>query len=62
MASTDVVRTRIDGNVKEEASNFLGRIGLLVADVIRMLPARFASYKALPLDVNDVTNAERKKS
>lgn len=37
MASTDVVRARIDGHIKEEASNVLARMGLSVSDVIRIL-------------------------
>jgi DNA-damage-inducible protein J len=62
MASTDVVRARIDGQIKEEASNVLARMGLSVSDVIRMLLTRVATDKALPFDVNCVTKTGRKKS
>ncbi|WP_236866980.1 type II toxin-antitoxin system RelB/DinJ family antitoxin [Burkholderia pseudomallei] len=62
MASTDVVRARIDGQIKEEASNVLARMGLSVSDVIRMLLTRVATDKALPFDVNGVTKTGRKKS
>lgn len=62
MASTDVVRARIDGQIKEEASNVLARMGLSVSDVIRMLLIRVAADKALPFDVNSVTKTGRKKS
>lgn len=62
MASTDVVRARIDGQIKEEASNVLARMGLSVSDVIRMLLTRVATDKALPFDVNGATKTGHKKS
>jgi len=52
MASTDVVRARIDGHIKEEASNVLAQMGLSVSDAIRMLLTRIAADKALPFDIN----------
>ncbi|TNE61220.1 MAG: type II toxin-antitoxin system RelB/DinJ family antitoxin [Sphingomonadales bacterium] len=52
MASTDVVRARIDGHIKEEASNVLAQMGLSVSDAIRMLLIRIAADKALPFDIN----------
>ncbi|ABM39728.1 type II toxin-antitoxin system RelB/DinJ family antitoxin [Polaromonas naphthalenivorans] len=52
MASTDIVRARIDGHVKEEASTVLAQMGLSVSDAIRMLLTRIATDKALPFDVN----------
>lgn len=54
MASTDVVRARIDGHIKEEAANVLAQMGLSVSDAIRMLLTRVATDKALPFDVNGV--------
>lgn len=54
MASTDVVRARIDGHIKEEATNVLAEMGLSVSDAIRMLLTRIAADKALPFDVNRV--------
>lgn len=62
MASTDVVRARIDGKIKEEASNVLAQMGLSVSDVIRMLLTRVATDKALPFDVNGITKTGRQKS
>ena len=62
MASTDVVRARIEGHIKQEASNVLARMGLSVSDVIRILLIRVATDKALPFDVNGVTKTRRKKS
>lgn len=62
MASTNVVRARIGGQIKEEASNVLARMGLSVSDVIRMFLTRVATDKVLPFDVNGITKTGRKKS
>jgi DNA-damage-inducible protein J len=51
MASSDVVRARIDGHIKEEATNVLAGMGLSVSDAIRMLLTRIAADKALPFDI-----------
>lgn len=61
MASADVVRARIDGHIKEEATNVLAQMGLSVSDAIRILLTRIATDKALPFDVNrSVTQPDRK--
>ncbi len=61
MASTDVVRARIDGHIKEEATSVLAEMGLSVSDAIRMLLTRIAADIALPFDVNRVLpHADRK--
>lgn len=52
MASSDVVRARIDGHIKDEATNVLAGMGLSVSDAIRMLLTRIAADKALPFDIN----------
>jgi DNA-damage-inducible protein J len=52
VATDTVVRARIDGQVKAEAAEALGKIGLSVSDAIRMLMIRIAKEKALPFDVN----------
>jgi DNA-damage-inducible protein J len=52
MASSDVVRARIDGHIKEEATNVLAEMGLSVSDAIRMLLTRIAADKAIPFDIN----------
>ena len=52
MASTDVVRARIDKHIKEEATNVLAQMGLSVSDAIRILLIRVATDKELPFDVN----------
>jgi len=52
MASSDVVRARIDGHIKDEATSVLAGMGLSVSDAIRMLLTRIAADKALPFDIN----------
>jgi DNA-damage-inducible protein J len=49
MASNDVVRARIDGQIKEAATVVLAEMGLSISDAIRMLLTRIAADKALPL-------------
>lgn len=49
---SDVVRARIDGLIKEEATNVLAGMGLSVSDAIRILLTRIAADKALPFDIN----------
>lgn len=46
-SSSDVVRARIDGHIKEEATNVLAGMGLSVSDAIRVLLTRIAADKAL---------------
>ncbi|MGC8384873.1 type II toxin-antitoxin system RelB/DinJ family antitoxin [Pseudomonas aeruginosa] len=50
-SSSDVVRARIDGNIKEEATNVLAGMGLSVSDAIRMLLTRIAADKALSISI-----------
>jgi DNA-damage-inducible protein J len=57
MAVDTVVRARIDGQVKQEATEVLDKMGLSVSDTIRMLMVRIAKEKALPFDVK-VPNEE----
>jgi DNA-damage-inducible protein J len=60
MAVDTVVRARIDGRVKQEATEVLDKMGLSVSDAIRMLMIRIAKEKALPFDVkipNEETRA-----
>jgi DNA-damage-inducible protein J len=53
-SSNDVVRARIDGHIKEEATNVLSGMGLSISDAIRILLTRIATDKALPFDINRV--------
>lgn len=51
MAATDVVRARIDKQVKAEASAALAAMGLSMSDAIRLLMVRVAQDKALPFEI-----------
>ena len=57
MATDTVVRARIDGHIKAEATHVLDQMGLSVSDAIRMLLVRVAREKALPFEVK-VPNEE----
>ena len=50
-AADTIVRARIDGLIKQEATQVLNKMGLSVSDAIRMLMIRIAREKALPFDV-----------
>ncbi|MDR2880291.1 MAG: type II toxin-antitoxin system RelB/DinJ family antitoxin [Azoarcus sp.] len=50
MSTNTVVRARIDGRIKEEASAVLATIGLTVSDAFRILLTRIAREKALPFE------------
>ena len=50
MATDTVVRARIDGQLKDEASAILASIGLTVSDAFRMMLTRVVSERALPFD------------
>ncbi len=50
MATSEVVRARIDGRIKEEASAVLAAMGLTVSDAFRILLTRVAREKALPFE------------
>lgn len=50
MSENTVVRARIDGHIKEEASAVLASMGLTLSDAFRMLLIRVAREKALPFE------------
>lgn len=50
MTKNDVVRARINKDIKEEASIVLESMGLTVSDAFRMMLIRIATEKALPFD------------
>jgi DNA-damage-inducible protein J len=52
MASTDAVRVRIDGHIKEAPAVVLAEMGLSISDAIRILLTRIAADKELPFDIN----------
>jgi len=51
MISDSVVRARINGKVKDEASDILGAMGLTLSDAYRMLLIRVVEDRALPFDL-----------
>ena len=57
MPAEDVVRARIDKQVKAEAAKVLESMGLSLSDAIRLLLMRVAKDKALPFALK-VPNAE----
>ena len=50
MTTNDVVRARIDGQIKREATAVLAQIGLTPSDAFRMLMMRTVAEQALPFD------------
>lgn len=50
MAANQLVQTRIDGAIKEEAAAVLAAMGLTVSDAVRLLLTKVAQDKALPFE------------
>ena len=50
MAANQLVQTRIDGAIKEEAATVLAAMGLTVSDAVRLLLMKVAQDKALPFE------------
>ena len=50
MSTNVVVRARIDGHIKEEASAVLAAMGLTISDAFRIMLTRVAHEKALPFE------------
>jgi DNA-damage-inducible protein J len=50
MAANQVVQTRINGVIKEEAAAVLAAMGLTVSDAVRLLLTKVAQDKALPFE------------
>lgn len=59
MAAAEVVRARIDADLKKEATAVLSGMGLSVSDAIRMLLVRVAAERALPFDVREPNQETR---
>lgn len=51
MPVAEVVRARIDPDLKREATAILSEMGLSVSDAIRMMLVRVAAEHALPFEV-----------
>jgi DNA-damage-inducible protein J len=50
MPSNAVVQTRINSDIKAEASTVLEAMGLTISDAVRLMLTRVAREKALPFD------------
>jgi DNA-damage-inducible protein J len=50
MTANAVVRARINGSIKEEATAVLAAIGLTPSDAFRIMMTRVAKEKALPFE------------
>ncbi len=62
MPASDIVRTRIDAGIKQEAEAVLATMGLSVSDAVRLLLTRVAREKALPLTPNEETIAAMREA
>ena len=64
MATNAVVRSRINLEVKEQATAVLDEMGLTVSDVMRIVLTRVAKEKALPFDLkpNKLTQETMRKT
>ena len=51
MVATEIIRARIDSDVKARASAALEAMGLSMSDVIRMTMRRIADERRLPFEV-----------
>ncbi|MCY0856881.1 type II toxin-antitoxin system RelB/DinJ family antitoxin [Cupriavidus sp. D39] len=51
MSKSDVVRARVDHDIKVEAAAVLAAMGLSVSDALRMLLTRVARERALPVEL-----------
>lgn len=50
MTTNQLVQTRIDGTIKEEAATVLATMGLTVSDAVRLLLTKIAQDKAFPFE------------
>ena len=57
MAANELVQARIDPEVKAQAAAVLGKLGMTVSDVVRILLTRTAREGALPFELVADTQA-----
>jgi DNA-damage-inducible protein J len=65
MAANALVQTRINAEIKDEATVVLQAIGLTVSDAVRLMLTRVAHEKALPFEPlipNEATIAAMKEA
>ncbi|MGA9583051.1 MAG: type II toxin-antitoxin system RelB/DinJ family antitoxin [Allosphingosinicella sp.] len=60
MAAAEVVRARVDADLKRDATMVLSGMGLSVSDAIRMMLVRVAAERALPFEVRVPNRATQK--
>lgn len=51
MAANALVTTRINENIKQEASDVLATMGLTVSDAVRLMLTKIAREKSLPFEL-----------
>jgi DNA-damage-inducible protein J len=61
MATDTIVRSRIDPETKQRASEALAAMGLTISDAIRILLLRVADEKRLPFEVK-IPNSESRQA
>ncbi|WXK40525.1 type II toxin-antitoxin system RelB/DinJ family antitoxin [Mycetohabitans rhizoxinica] len=49
-AANQLIQTRIDGTIKEEAAAVLAAMGFTVSDAVRLLLTKIAQEKVLPFE------------
>src|SRR2546421_12308612 len=54
---TTEIRSRIEPELKQEAQDVLGRVGLNISDAIRLFLRQVVAAKGLPFEVRHVPNA-----
>jgi DNA-damage-inducible protein J len=54
---TSEIRSRIEPELKDEAQDVLGRVGLNISDAIRLFLRQVVAVKGLPFDVRHDPNA-----
>ena len=52
MATNALVTTRIDGAIKQEASQVLEQMGLTVSDAVRLMSTKIAREHTFPFELN----------
>jgi DNA-damage-inducible protein J len=60
MATTDIVRARIDAHTKDEAARVLATMGLTVSDACRMMLTKIALEKRLPFGTEEPNELTRR--
>lgn len=54
---TSEIRSRIEPELKDEAQEVLGRVGLNISDAIRLFLRQVVAVKGLPFEIREVPNA-----